>query len=170
MRVIGSTAIRRTRTPDPNVIQLVPTSVKVSSVAGFNIPESVIDDGTYTTWYATSAEPGEFVELSFPVDVTVTGIETNNPGGTPDGFGSSLPILCHGTFQLFDANGTVLYTSDPVATPYNDRGIGPSLFTMSVPSTSAVRRVRYYPVSAATPAIDSRSVSLKSGFLEPRRR
>ena len=143
VKVIGSTFVRRTRTPDPNLVQLVPTAVKVSSVAGINVAESVIDDGVYTTWYAASANPGEFVELTFPVDVTVTGIETNNPGGTPDGFGSSLPILCRGIFQFFDANGASLYASDAVATPYNDRGIGPSLFTLSVPSTPGVRRVRY---------------------------
>ena len=79
--------------------------------------------------------------------MTVTGIETNNPGSTPDGFGSSLPILCHGNFQFFDADGGVLFTSSVVNTPFNNRGIGASLFTMSVPSTSGVRRVRYNLVS-----------------------
>jgi len=142
-KVIGSATIPRPHGTEPNLHQLLPTTVKASSTAGLNIPESVMDDGTYTTWYATSANSGEFIELTFPVDVTVTGIETNNPGGTPDGFGSSLPILCHGTFTFFDADGLVVYTSDAVATPYNDRGIGPSLFSMSVPSTSGVRRVRY---------------------------
>ena len=124
-KVLGSATIRRPRDNETNLHQLLPTQVNASSTVGFNIPEAVMDDGTYTTWYAASATPGEFIELTFPVDVTVTEIETNNPGGTPDGFGSSLPILCHGTFQFFDANGTALYDTGAVATPYNDRGIEP---------------------------------------------
>ena len=144
VKVIGSTMIHRTRRPDPNLVQLLPTSVHASSTLEVSLPASVLgDDAIYTTWYAASASAGEFIEVSFPLDVTVTGIETNNPGSTPGGFGSSLPILCHGNFQLFDADGGVLFTSNVVNTPFNDRGIGPSLFTMSVPSTSGVRRVRY---------------------------
>ena len=142
-KVIGSATIRRPHESESNLHQLLPTKVNASSTAGFNIPEAVMDDGTHTTWYATSASPGEFIELTFPVDVTVTGIETNNPGATPDGFGSSLPILCRGTFTFYDASGTVLYTSDAVATPFNNGGIFPNLFSMSVPGTSGVHRVRY---------------------------
>ncbi len=161
MRVIGSALIRRERVPEPNLSQLLPTSVQASSTSGFNVPEAVIDDRLGTNWYAASFAAGEFIEVTFPLDVTVTGLETRNPSDRPDGFGSSNPILCRGVFRFFDAGGTVLFESAVVDTPYNDRGIGPSLFTLAVPGTTGVRRVRYTVASCA-------GSSFAAGFSELR--
>jgi RHS repeat-associated protein/uncharacterized repeat protein (TIGR01451 family) len=148
MKVIGSALLRRQRTLEPNLAQLLPATVQAGSFVGFNVPESVIDDHAGTNWYAAAGN-GDFIEITFPVDVTVTGIETLNPSATPDGFGSSSPILCHGTFQLLDASRTVLFDSGVVNTPFNDRGIGPSLFTLPVPTTPGVRSARYTVGSCA---------------------
>ena len=148
MKVIGAALIRRQRIVEPNLAQLLPATVQAGSFIGVNVPESVIDDSAGTSWYAANG-PGDFIEISFPLDVTVTGIETLNPGATPDGFGSSSPILCHGTFQLLDAGRTVLFDSGIVNTPFNDRGIGPSLFTLPVPATPGVRSARYTVGSCA---------------------
>jgi len=149
VEVIGSTLVRRERQLEVNLGQLLPTAVRASSVAGFNIPEAVIDDNPSTNWYAISLSPGEFIELIFPVDVSVTQIETLPASATPDGFGSSLPILCRGNFTLFDERDTLLFDTGVVNTPSNDRGVGGSLFTVPVPTTSGVRRVRYTMTSCA---------------------
>jgi len=149
LKVIGSTLMRRQRVVEPNLLQLLPVSVRASSVAPPNDADSVADDNTATNWYAGSFAAGEFIEVTFPVDVTVTGIETLNPSARPDGFGSSDPILCTGAFQLFDTAGAVLFDTGVVKTPFNDRGIGPSLFSLPVPSLAGVRRVRYTSASCA---------------------
>ncbi len=161
LKVIGSALIRRELVLEPNLVQLVPTAVQASSFIAPNTPESVLDDNTDTNWYAGSFAAGEFIEITFPLDVTVTGLETRTPSARPDGFGSSDPILCRGTFQLFDASDTVRFDTGVVDTPVNDRGTGAALFTLPIPTTTGVRRLRYTVSSCA-------GSSFPAGFSELR--
>src|SRR5262249_31001308 len=83
--------------PDPDLVHLVPTTARASSAIAFNVPENAIDENLVTSWYGNGA--GDFFELVFPVDVTVTEVQARNPGARPDGFGTSLTINCSGRFE-----------------------------------------------------------------------
>ena len=143
LRVIGSADI--TRPPavlETNLAQLLPTSVSASGFFSLHHPESVIDGSTTSNWYAPSAEAGEFIELKFPVNTTVTRIVAANPQNLPEGFFSSGFIACSGTFQLLSDNGAVLFDSGVVNEP-SGFVAGSDQFTLEVPSVGGVRRVRY---------------------------
>ena len=140
-KVIGSALIRRPQVVEPNVGLLLPTTVSASSVFAPNTPESAIDE-TGSNWYAASGSPGEFLEFTYPVDVTVDRLQLLNPNGRPDGFGTSLGISCSGHTELFDAAGTVLFNTGVINSPSGP--VGDSIqVTLPVPSVPKVRRVRW---------------------------
>jgi RHS repeat-associated protein len=140
LKVIGSTLIRRERKLEPNLMQLLPVAIQASSVIGFNIPEAIADDAPNTNWYAASLNPGEFIEATFPVDVTVSRLETHNASGRPDGFGTSQTFNCSGTLALFDAAGTELFNSGVL--PVLQGGPFGQAFSVPVPNVGGVRRAR----------------------------
>ena len=142
LKVIGSALVQRQAVvPDTNLAQLLPVAVTSSNAFGSDIAENVVDDNANTNWYSDGSGPTS-LELAFPVDVTVTGVQTANPSLRPDGFATSLLIQCSGTFQLFDVNGAVLFDSGVVDTPSGDISSA-STFTLAVPNVGGVRRVRY---------------------------
>jgi hypothetical protein len=148
LRVIGSTLAQRAPVApaDRNLAQLLPVTVTASGSSGVHLPENAVDDSLgFPSWFADSVGPSTFINIAFPVDVTVTGIETVGASSRPDGFGSSLPLSCNGTFQLLDAGDAVLFDSGVVNAPCCTLG---SLFTlpMSQPVTG-VRHARYTNVS-----------------------
>ncbi len=138
-KVIGSALVRRERFVPGNLTQLLPTAASASSVYPGNLPDFAVDDsGTNTNWYAGSNAAGQFLDLVFPVDVLVTELQTTAPSGPPE-FGVGGFIACSGTFQLFDANGTVIFDSGVV----NEPSVFGHAFALPVPSVAGVRRVRY---------------------------
>ena len=142
-KVIGSAVIRRAAAAvEPNLGQLLPTTARASSVASVNLAEAVIDDNVATNWYAASFAAGEFLELEFPVDVTVTEIFTRNPSARPDGFGTSAGIDCSGSFTLLAGDGTVLFDSGVVNEPFGAISSGDT-FTLPVPGIAGIRTARY---------------------------
>jgi RHS repeat-associated protein len=141
-KMIGSALIRRPLTLERNLGLLLPTVAQTSSPTSANPAESAIDDTPQSNWYAGSAAAGEFLELAFPIDVTVTELQTANPSARPDGSGTSLGINCSGNFALLDANGAVLFDSGVVNEPSGALFDGDT-FTLPVPNVSGVRRVRY---------------------------
>ena len=144
LKVIGSGLIRREPFVEPNLVQLLPATVTASSELIGNVKESLTDESD-SNWYSTgNTVGGDFIEVTFPVDVTVTQLNTFNPSARPDGFFTSLEILCSGTFALLDANRGVLFTSGVVSEPSG--GMGGS-FTLDVPSVAGVRHVRYTAAS-----------------------
>ncbi len=140
IRVIGSTSIRREPTVEPNVAQLLPARVLASTAHSSHVADNIIDD-TGRSWYSTSQAAGEFIEIEFPVVVTVSAIDASNPSSTPDGFGSSLPIACSGSFTLLGEDGSVLFTSGVIDQPSGF--LGATAFTVPVPDVGAVKRVRF---------------------------
>jgi RHS repeat-associated protein len=143
LKVIGSALTQRQAVvADANLAQLLPVTVNASGSFGNNIPESVVDDSVgFPNWFADSTSPA-FIELVFPMDVTVTKVQTANPSARPDGFGSSNPILCQGTYELFDAQDTLLFSSGLVNSPCCF--LNPTqVFDLPVPNLARVRRVRY---------------------------
>ena len=161
-KVIGSTLIRRERQIEPNLAQLLPTTVLASSsIPPFNPPENAIDDTVARNWYAASSVAGEFIELAFPVLTTVGELVMTNPTARPDGFGTSLTINCSGSFTLMAADGAVLFDSGLVNQPSGALS-AQSPFTLPVGSVSGVKRVRY--TSAGCDA----SSSFPPGFSELR--
>jgi RHS repeat-associated protein/uncharacterized repeat protein (TIGR01451 family) len=149
LRVIGSAVFARAPAVDePNLAHLLPTRVNASSFIAPNVPEAVIDDSAGTNWFAGSFAAGEFLELVFPVDVTVTEIRAEPARGRPDGFGTSLLInQCTGRFTLFDAAGAELFDSGVANVPFqvaHPHGGGIfETFVLAVPNVANVRRVRY---------------------------
>jgi RHS repeat-associated protein len=141
-KVVGSALVRREGQVEPNLGQLLPTIARASSSAPGNPPESLVDDSLRTNWYAGSAAPGEFVELEFPLRVTVSQIVGANPSADPGGFGTSLTINCSGAFTLLGADGTILFDSGPVNEPTGFISAGDT-FTLAIPNVGGVRRVRY---------------------------
>ena len=93
-------------------------------------------------WYTVSGAAGEFIELEFPQEVTVTELTTSNPSARPDGFGTSLTINCSGNFTLVAADGTVLFDSGLLNQPsgFSNASI---TFTLPIPSVGGVKRIRY---------------------------
>jgi RHS repeat-associated protein len=141
LKVIGSALVRRELVPEPNVARLLPATVQASSVTPPNQPEALIDESS-ANWYAASAQAGEFVQITLPQDATVTRIESANPSGRPDGFGTSLPIDCSGSFTLLDLGGNVLFDSGVVNTPTG--GLSSSItFSLDTGVVAGVRRLRY---------------------------
>ena len=141
LKVIGSALVRREPVlAEKNLVQLLPTTALASSSLAFNVAENAIDGNVGTNWYGTS--PGDFLEIVFPLDVTVSEVRVANPGALPDGFSSTNTINCAGTFTLIGASGTVLFDSGPVVTPSGNINNGVT-FTLPVPSVSAARRLRY---------------------------
>ena len=142
LKVIGSALVRRQAVvPDQNLAQLLPVTVHASSSLGFNIPENIVDDyDSSPNWYS-SGQPGEFIEILFPLDVTVTELQTVAPFATPDGmFQTGNDFFCTGTLQLLDLSDNVLFDSGVVRTPHIAVG---RTFTLPVPSVAGVRRIRY---------------------------
>lgn len=145
-RVIGSALVARTPQQIPHLGQrLATTAIASSSVPGRS-PESAIDGRNQTDWYAVTQAAGEFLELQFPAPVTVTGITGGNPAARPDGFGTSTPIACTGTFELLADDSTVLFSSGVIAEP---TGFSGEPFTIGVPAVSGVRRARYVSAGCA---------------------
>jgi RHS repeat-associated protein len=143
LKVIGSALIRRPLTLERNLAQLLPTVARASSVSQPNVPESAIDDLPHASnWYAGSGSAGEFIELIFPVDVTVTELQTIKPVNRPDGFGTSLGMECPGNFELFDSSGAELFDSG-VVNNLTGSLQSPQTFTQLVPNVTGVRRVRW---------------------------
>ncbi|HET9703531.1 MAG TPA: PKD domain-containing protein, partial [Vicinamibacterales bacterium] len=141
LKVIGSALVRRELVPEPNVARLLPATVQASSVTPPNQPEALIDESS-ANWYAASAQAGEFVQITLPQDATVTRIESANPSGRPDGFGTSLLIDCSGSFTLLDVGGNVLFDSGVVNTPTG--GLNSSItFSLDTGVVAGVRRLRY---------------------------
>ena len=140
-RVIGSALIRREWVPEPNVAQLLAATVQACSITQPNLPEGLIDD-TSANWYAATGGAGEFVQITLPQDATVTRIESANPSGRPDGFGTSLSINCSGSFTLLDVDGNVLFDSGIVNTPTG--GLSSTIaFSLDTGEVTGVRRLRY---------------------------
>jgi len=140
IKVIGSALVQRRNNVEKNLVQLLPTSVRASSSLGGNVPENAIDDLLDTgNWFGTTT--GDFIEVQFPADTTVNDIETFAARGRPDGFGTSLPLICFGFFQAFDASGQALFDSGVVNWP--DTTLRLPSFHVAVPDVSGVRRVRY---------------------------
>ena len=128
-------------------MQRLPATVTASSELGFNLKEGLTDDSIRTNWYS-SWTPGEFVEITFPVEVTVTEIVSSNPQERPDGFGSSTGIQCSGTFVLLDATRAVLFDSGVVNAPSGPLGAD-NIFSLAVPTVAGVRHLRYTMASCA---------------------
>lgn len=145
LKVIGSALVRRQAVvPDQNLVQLLPVTVHASSLFPFgvgSIPENIVDDSdTVPNWWS-SGQPGEFIEILFPLDVTVTELQTVAPFATPNGlFQTGNDFFCTGTLQLFDLSDNVLFDSGVVNTPHLNSG---RTFTLPVPSVAGVRRMRY---------------------------
>jgi RHS repeat-associated protein len=145
LKVIGSGLIRREPFVEPNLVQLLPATVTTSSELIGNVKESLIDDSDRTNWYSVG-NAGDFIEVTFPVEVVVTRLQAVNPTARPDGFGTSLEMNCSGVFTLLDAAGGVLFNSGVVSEP---SGGMTKVFTLDIPSVSAVRRVRYATASCS---------------------
>ena len=149
LKVFGTAVIPRpAAVVEPNLGRLLPTHVNASSFINPNLPEAVIDDSPGTNWFAASFNAGEFLELVFPLDVTVTEIRATPASGRPDGFGTSLLInQCTGRFTLFDAADAPLFDSGVANVPFqvaHPHGGGIfETFVLTVPSVTDVRRVRY---------------------------
>ena len=150
LRVIGSALIKRDKVvPDSNLGQLLPVSVNASASVAHNIPENAVDDNQGTNWYA-GFDSGTFYEIAFPTVVTVTGLQLVTPNGRPDGFGSSNSMACSGMFQLFDANGVLLFDSGVVNEPSTSGLLSPEVRPLiAVPNVGGVSRARY-TLSACT--------------------
>jgi len=145
MQVMGSALLARTAFVETNLAQRLATTVRASSYNAFNVPEAVNDDTLYN-WYAASSNPGEFIEIAFHEDVTVSGLRAGSAGARPDGLNSSLGFACSGNFRLHAADGTVLWDSGLVNHPStlpNQNIVGINYYTPSIPSVSGVRSVRY---------------------------
>ncbi|HEX7282416.1 MAG TPA: FG-GAP-like repeat-containing protein, partial [Vicinamibacterales bacterium] len=140
VRVIGSGLIQRTVFDEPNLVQLLPATVRSSGVQGFNIAEALIDESP-ANWFSPS-NPGDFIEVTFPRDVMVRELIAANPNGRPDGFGTSNGMLCRGTFTFLDANRAVLFDSGLVDEPSGFLHHSDT-FTLTVPDLERVRHVRY---------------------------
>jgi RHS repeat-associated protein len=141
LKVIGSGLIQRTPFVEPNLLQLLPVTAQASNVSGPHVAESVADDSETTNWF-TGFAAGEFIEVTFPVPVTVRQLTAANPNGRPDGFGTSNPMSCSGTVTLLDANRGVLHDSGIVNGPTG--GLHPSgTFTLNFPDVAGVRHIRY---------------------------
>ena len=151
-KVIGSALVRRVKVIEPNLGQLLPTTVRASSFVPDNEPESVIDDTPESHWYATSLAAGEFIELGFPVDVMVNQIQTVNPSSRPDFFGTSALLDCSGNLTLVDPNGTVLFDSGVVHEPSGFVASNDT-FTLAIPNIVGVRRVRYTSAGCANGSV-----------------
>ena len=147
LKVIGSALIERRAYVEPNLAQRLPVTVTASSEFGGNLKEGLTDDSILTNWYSLG-NPGEFVEITFPVEVTVSEIISSNPQARPDGFGTSLLIECTGTFVLLDATRAVLFDSGVVNAPSGGLGAD-NRFTLAVPTVAGVRHVRYTMASCA---------------------
>jgi RHS repeat-associated protein len=108
-------------------------------------PDCALDDLLGTSWITASGDAANlgahpFYEVVFPSDQTVTQLQVV---GNRDGFLriTNLFILA-GQFQLFDANGNVVFDSGVVALPAPEHDV-----TLDVPSVSGVRRVRFTSTS-----------------------
>jgi RHS repeat-associated protein len=139
--VIGSAAIRREPVVESNLAQLLPAVVRASSEVAGNPADNVIDDTGQRNWYSVSHAAGEFIEIEFPSVVTVNQLRLQNPSGTPQGFGSSLPINCSGTVTLLGEDNGILFTSGVINQPSGLIGADP--FALPVPVVAGVKRVRY---------------------------
>jgi RHS repeat-associated protein len=145
MQVIGSALLPRTAFVETNLAQRLATQVTASSYLGFNVPEAINDD-TLANWYAADSTPGQFIEIAFPEDVTVSGLRAGSASGRPDGLGSSLGYSCSGNFRLHAADGTVLWDSGLVSHPStlpNQNLADINYYTPTVPNVSGVRSLRY---------------------------
>lgn len=161
-QLIGSALIARTASVENNLAQRLATRVTASSADSFNVPESV-NDGTLANWYAASFTAGEFIQIAFAEDVTVTGLRAGSASARPDGFASSLGFSCSGTFRLLGADGTVLWDSGLVNHPSTVPGqniAAINYYTPSVPNVAGVRAVRYELASCAAGS------SFPAGFSE----
>jgi RHS repeat-associated protein/uncharacterized repeat protein (TIGR01451 family) len=141
LRVVGSGLIKREPFVEPNLLQLLPVTVRSNGFISLHVPESVADDNPQTNWY-TGATPGNFIEVSFPVPVTIRQLIGANPNGRPDGFGTSNGLVCNGTFTLLDANGVVLHDSGLVNEPTGFHHPSDT-FTVTFPEVADVRHLRY---------------------------
>ncbi len=141
LKVIGSGLIRREPFVEPNLVQLLPATVTASSEFIGNVKESLTDDSDASNWFS-NGNAGDFIEVTFPIDTTVTQLRALNPSGRPDGFGTSLGISCAGTFVFLDAARSVLFDSGLVNEPSGS--LHPSdIFTLDVPNLTGVRHIRY---------------------------
>ena len=144
LKIIGSAVIQRERKPDANLAQLLATVARGSSSGAIN-PAAAIDQNVDTNWYAASHSPGEYIELAFPVETTVTGIKARGPTRSPDGFNSSDGIDCMGRFTLVGAGGNTLFDSGGVNFPRRDLQSS-EVFEVAVPAVGGVRSMRYTDV------------------------
>lgn len=111
-------------------------------------PDCGLDDLLGTSWVTASGDAANlgahpFYEVVFPSDQTVSQLQVV---GHRDGFLriSKLFILA-GEFQLFDADGNVLFDSGVVALPAPEHDV-----TVDVPNVSGVRRARITSTSDQT--------------------
>jgi RHS repeat-associated protein len=144
MQVFGNALLTRTAFVERNLAQKLATTVRASSYLGFNVPEAV-NDGTLYNWYAASFNPGEYIEIAFNEDVTVSAIQGGSTSAAPDGTGSSLGYACTGTFYLLAADGSPLWDTGLVQHPRTPPGqnLGVWPFDFTVPNVAGVRTVRY---------------------------
>ncbi|MBI3245681.1 MAG: VCBS repeat-containing protein [Deltaproteobacteria bacterium] len=128
--------------PNPvvgNLTRLIPEVTASASSSASSTPSQAIDDNIASSWLAGTGDAANlggapFLEILFPVEVTVTELQMlGNRGGRANGFD-----IFAGVFRLFDAGGTVLFDSGVVDLPAPDRDA-----TVAIPDLAGVRRVRF---------------------------
>jgi RHS repeat-associated protein len=140
-QVIGSGLIQRTASIEPNLVQLLPVTVQANNWSGVHVPEGLVDDSPSTNWFAGFA-PGDFIEVTFPLPVTVRQLIASNPQDRPDGFGTSNPMVCSGRFTVLDADHVELFDSGIVNEPSGALN-ALDTFTLALPDIQGVRHIRY---------------------------
>jgi RHS repeat-associated protein len=141
LKVIGSGLIQRTSSVEPNLVQLLPVTVQANNWSSVHVPEGLVDDSPSTNWFAGFA-PGDFIEVTFPLPVTVQQLIASNPSARPDGFATSNPMECSGTFTVLDAGRVVLFDSGIVNEPSGSLN-SMDTFTLTFPDIQGARHIRY---------------------------
>ncbi len=121
-----------------NLTQLLSAVANASSSFSGRPPERAIDGNLNTSWFtdvgdAANLGTSPFLEILIPVAATITQLRMFGNREFADGFD-----FFAGTFQLFAANGSVLFDSGIVSLPAPDRDV-----TLAIPSVAGVRRVRF---------------------------
>lgn len=121
---------------------------RVSSSYNVNYPASqVIDEDVLTAWFSQRpAGPSEYLELEW--DAPMLAREIRYFGFPQAGF--RIYDFTAGIFQLFDADGVVLYDSGIVDLPLPNRDI-----VIDVGAVPDVRRLRFTGAGTASPGLEA---------------